>query len=132
MKHEAKLRLAGKGAPSPNGGETGDLYLRVLIEPHPLFTRDGDDLHVDVTLSLADVIFGATIDVPTMEEPKKIRIKPGTAPGTKVRLRGFGVPAHGKHHTGDLYATLRVRVPTSDDLTNDERRAIESLRQRGF
>ena len=104
----------------------------MLIEPHPLFTREGDDLFVDVTLSLADVIFGATIEVPTMEEPKKVKIKPGTLPGTKVRLRGFGVPAHGKHHTGDLYAVLRVRVPSGDELTDDERAAIESLRARGY
>jgi molecular chaperone DnaJ len=119
------IRLKGKGAPGRNNGPAGDLYVRVHVTPHPLFGRDGDHLTVTVPVTYPEAALGADIKVPTVEgDPVTIRIPAGTPSGRTFRVRDRGAP------TGDgrgaLLVTVEVAVPTT--LTDDERAAIEALR----
>lgn len=125
-----KLRVAGKGAPAP-GGAPGDLYVVVNIAPHPIFERHGADLEAPVTISLTDALLGTTITVPTMEEEQKsLKVPAGVSPGTKMRIKGFGVPKMGKHEKGDLYVKIQVKLPSA--LTEQQRELVEKLRETGL
>ena len=118
------IRLKGRGAPGRNGGPAGDLLVQVHVSPHPRFGRSGNDLTVRVPVSFADAALGADIAVPTLEGPPvTLRIKPGTQPGSRHRVRGKGIAT--KKATGDLIVTVDVVVPTA--LSEAERSAIEQL-----
>lgn len=117
-----KLRLRGKGHPSPTGGTAGDLILTIHIAPHPWFTREELDLFVDVPISLDEAIFGATVEVPTLDGRASLKIPPNTTGGKKLRLKGAGIKSRDK--VGDLYAVLRLDVPDDAAL----RKAMEPLR----
>ena len=118
------IRLKGRGAPGRNGGPPGDLLVEVHVAPHPLFGRVGNDLTVRVPVTFADAALGADVTVPTLDGPPvTLRIKPGTQPGSRHRVRGRGIA--GKKATGDLIVTVDVVVPTS--LSDAERSAIEQL-----
>src|ERR1019366_3832767 len=88
----SRTRLAGKGEPGRNGGPPGDLYLIPPVEPSSLFTRKGDNLEVEVPLSIPEALRGAEVQVPTLTGTKTLRVRPGTAHGTVQRLRGEGPP----------------------------------------
>ncbi len=121
----AKLRVRGKGQPAPYGGEPGDLILSIHIGPHPYFTRQGLDLYLDVPLSLDEAVFGAEVEVPTLNGHVKLKIPAGTSSGKKLRLKGAGVSdAHG--HRGDLYAVVQVEIPR--ELTEEQKQAVSVLR----
>ena len=106
-----KIRLRGKGEPSPDGGEAGDLVLTVQVRPHPVFTRDGLHLRVDVPVTFVEAALGATIEVPTLGgEPVKLRVAAGTPSGRVLRVKGRGVTS--TKGTGDLLATVQVAVPS--------------------
>ncbi len=105
-----KLRVRGKGQASPLGGEPGDLYLTILVEPDPVFTRDGDNLHCEVKVPLSVFVLGGSVEVPSLSGPKQVKVKAGTQPGTQLRLKRLGAP--GTHGTiGDLYARLMPQFP---------------------
>jgi curved DNA-binding protein len=107
-----KLRLAGKGIPGPYGGAAGDLYLNIQVLPHPIFSRDGDDLYVERTVSFSQACMGATIDVPTLNAgPKRLKIPAGTQSNTKIRMKGFGVPHLKGEGRGDQFVRVFVDVP---------------------
>lgn len=108
-----KLRLAGKGRPSPGGGSPGDLLLTIHIEPHPVFALRGDgDLEMDLPVSVEEAVAGATVDVPLIDGgTARIKIPAGTSSGTTLRLRGKGLKSHGKRRPGDVYARVRIVVP---------------------
>jgi molecular chaperone DnaJ len=119
------IRLKGKGAPGRNNGPTGDLYVRVHVEPHPVFGRDGDHITVTVPITFPESALGADIKVPTVEgDPVTIRIPAGTPSGRTFRVRDRGTPTDDRR--GDLLVTVEVSVPTS--LNDEERTAIEALR----
>ena len=106
-----KLKVRGKGQPSPNGGPTGDLLVTVKVKTHPVFSRDGDNVRVTVPVTIAEAVLGATILVPTLGgEPVKLKVAPGTPNGRTLRVRGKGVQRGST--PGDLLATLEVAVPT--------------------
>ena len=106
-----KIRLRGKGEPSPDGGEAGDLVLTVQVRPHPVFTRDGLNLRVDVPVTFVEAVLGATIEVPTLGgDPVKLRVAAGTPSGRVLRVKGRGVTT--TKGTGDLLATVQVAVPS--------------------
>jgi DnaJ-class molecular chaperone len=110
----AKLRLAGKGAPSPTNASPGDLIVHVRVESHPYFTRDGADVQVEVPITVDEAILGATIDVPTLDGPASVAVPPGTSSGQRLRLRGKG----GKKRTGergDHYVKVKIVAPQSVD-----------------
>ena len=105
-----KIRLRGKGEPSPDGGEAGDLVLTVQVRKHPVFERDGIHLRVDVPVTFVEAALGATIEVPTLGgAPVKLKVAPGTPSGRVLRVKGRGVTT--SKGTGDLLATVQVAVP---------------------
>jgi molecular chaperone DnaJ len=118
------IRLKGRGAPGRNGGPPGDLLVLLHVAPHTRFGRSGNDLTVRVPVSFTDAALGADISVPTLDGPSvTLRIKSGTQPGSRYRVRGKGIET--KRATGDLIVTIDVVVPTS--LSDAERSAIEQL-----
>jgi molecular chaperone DnaJ len=122
------IRLKGRGAPGRNGGPPGDLLVEIHVTPHPRFGRSGDDLTVRVPVTFAQAALGADISVPTLEgQDVKLRIRPGTQPGSRHRVKGKGITT--KKRTGDLIVTIEVTVPTS--LSDAERAAIEQLAEAG-
>ncbi|MFF2276977.1 DnaJ C-terminal domain-containing protein [Agromyces sp. NPDC058126] len=119
-----KIRLRGKGHPSPDGGEAGDLILTVNVRKHPVFERDGLNLRVTVPVTFAEAALGATIQVPTLGgDPVKLRVAPGTPSGRVLRVKGRGVET--KKGTGDLLAVVQIAVPSH--LSKDAQAAVEAL-----
>ena len=121
-----RLRIAGKGGAHPGGGAPGDLYLHIDIEPDPIFTRDGNDLLVRAEIPYSGICLGTTIEVPTLEAPKRVKVPAGMQPGQKIRLRGFGVAASGKRPAGDLFAVIEVAVPKN--LTPEQKEILKQLK----
>lgn len=109
----SRVRIAGQGGASPNGGPSGDLILVLHVEDHPLFERDGDDLEIEVPITVSEAIKGAKVKVPTFDGPVQLKVPPGTSSGTKLRVRGKGVAKKGKE-PGDLYVRLMIQVPKSE------------------
>jgi len=106
-----KIRLRGKGHPSPDGGESGDIILTVNVRKHPVFERDGLNLRVTVPVTFAEAALGATIQVPTLGgDPVKLRVAPGTPSGRVLRVKGRGVET--SKGTGDLLAVVQIAVPS--------------------
>ncbi|NJC88764.1 MAG: J domain-containing protein [Desulfuromonas sp.] len=122
-----KLRVAGKGAPSPANGPSGDLLLEIEVGTDPVFARDGQDLTVTVAVPFTGACLGTSIDVPTLEGEKRVKLKPGTRSGSRIRLKGFGVPGN---PGGDLYAIVEVAVPA--ELTTEQQKLLEKLRDTGM
>lgn len=110
-----KLRLRGQGAQAAPGGPRGDLTIQITTQPHPFFRREGPDLYVDVPISLSEAVLGARVEVPTLDGTGALTVPPGTSTGSKLRLKGQGVPAHGNHPAGDLFILPRIVVPKSVD-----------------
>jgi molecular chaperone DnaJ len=119
-----RIRLKGRGGPGRNGGPPGDLYVTARVGPHHLFGRRGDDLTLTVPVTFPEAALGADVRVPTLDSGSvKLRIPPGTRSGRTLRVKGKGVP--GRKGTGDLLVTVEVAVP--QQLTDDERKAVEAL-----
>ena len=121
-----KMRLAGQGAAGTHGGPAGDLYLEVHVEPHPWIRRDGDDLHLTLPVTAPEAVAGATVRLPTFDGPVELKVPAGSQSGQKLRLRGRGVPHLRGGGRGDLYAELKVVLPTGPAAI-DEVRKLERL-----
>jgi len=121
----AKIRVRASGKPGIAGGPRGDLFLRIQVLPHGKFTRKGDDIYTECTLNMTQAILGTKIEVDTLEGKIKLRIPPGTQPGSKLRIRGKGVAYDGK--TGDLYVVLKVQLP--EKLTPAQRELLLKFAQ---
>lgn len=106
----ARVRVAGKGGIGPDG-LPGDLYFVVKVRPHPLLTREGQDLFIDVPITVSEAVLGATITVPTPQGPVQLKVPPGSQSGRRLRLRGRGAPDPKGGPPGDLYVRLMVQVP---------------------
>jgi curved DNA-binding protein len=119
-----KLRLRGKGGKGRNGGPDGDIYLHITLVPHPVFRPDQHDLHFDLALAPWEAALGAEVEVPTLDGPVLLTVPPGTRSGRKLRLRGRGL-ANGRGGHGDLYANVRIDVPTT--LSDRERELFNQL-----
>lgn len=121
----SRVRLAGQGEPGQNGGPAGDLYLIVHILPNESFEREGDDLHMEVSVDLFTAVAGGEIRIPSMERPLILKIPPQTNSGRSFRLRGKGMPHLGDPKTrGDLFAMVKLVLPEA--LTDTE---INSIRE---
>jgi curved DNA-binding protein len=118
-----RIRLSGQGGPGA-GGQNGDLYLRVHLLPHKIFTLNGTDLEVEIALSPWEAALGTKVDLPTMTGKVNLTIPPGVQSGQKLRLRGKGMPAT-KGWYGDLYAVMKITVPKQ--LSERERELFEEL-----
>jgi DnaJ-class molecular chaperone len=114
IEQDQVLRLKGKGAPGFGGGPPGDALIEVHIAPHPLFRRDGDDIHVELPVSLAEAVLGARVPVPTVTGPVTMTIPKGSDTGTRLRLRSKGIHRRGRT-AGDQYVTLKVVIGASSD-----------------
>jgi curved DNA-binding protein len=126
-----KLRLAGKGEPSPMGGPPGDLFIQAKVFEDPVFSVDGQDLHTHRDLKLSEVIFGTKINVPTPDGRElSLKIPPGTKHGTKMRLSGHGLPSMKGKKRGDIYVRIRVIIPKS--LTREQKKLFEKLAETGL
>lgn len=119
----ARIRLGGKGGSGRNGGQRGDLYVRVQVDPHPFFVRDGRDLRLTVPVSFTEAALGSVIEVPTLVGTTKIRMPAGTPSGKTFRVRGKGV--ENSKGVGDLLVTVEVLVPAT--LNDDQRHTLEEL-----
>jgi len=108
---QARLQVPGRGNAGRHGGPAGDLYVSVQVQPHPLFRRDGNDLHVQVPLAIHEAGLGARIEVPTIDGPATLRVPPGTQSGQRFRLRGRGAPSPGGDRHGDLLVEVRLVLP---------------------
>lgn len=119
------LRLKGQGQPAPSGGSPGsgssgrgspgDLHIELSVPPHPVLARQGNDIHADLPVTLSEAVLGARIDVPTVDGPVTLTVPKGSNTGTRLRLRGKGVPAASGGARGDQYVTLRVMLPQTPD-----------------
>lgn len=124
VKDGQKIRLRGKGAASPNGGEAGDLILEVTVKLHPVFSRDGDNIVVTVPVTFAEAVNGASIEVPTPAgDTVRVKVPPFTPSGKRLRVKGRGVPHAGG--AGDLLVRIDIAVPNK--LTDAQRTALDAF-----
>jgi molecular chaperone DnaJ len=120
-----KIKVRGKGEPSPNGGPAGDIILTVSVRKHPVFERDGQNLRLKLPVTFSEAALGATVEVPTLEgAPVKLKVQPGTPSGRVLRVKGRGVKS--SKGTGDLLAEVQVVVPSH--LSDQAREALEAFR----
>jgi molecular chaperone DnaJ len=125
VKEGTRIRLAGKGEDGPKGGPPGDLYVTTHVASSPVFKRlDDGNLEVAVPISIPEALRGGTIEVPTLEGTKKIKVAPGTKHGSIQRLRGEGPPRK-RGGRGDIRYRLEIAVP--EDLSEEQLRAVEEL-----
>jgi DnaJ-class molecular chaperone len=116
-----RVRLAGQGEPGVAGGPPGDLFLTLRVRPHPLFRREGDDLALDLPVTLPELVFGAEVSVPTPEGSASVRIPAHARPGQRLRLRGKGAGRRGAGgERGDLYVRLVLELPEGHDRELEE------------
>ena len=121
-----KIRIKGKGGLGQNGGERGDVLVKVAVEPHPVYELDGRDVYVNVPVSFDEAALGATIEVPTLEgNTVKVKVPAGSSSDKVMRVRGKGLA---RHHgpKGDMYVRLKVVVPKR--LSEEARAAVEQFR----
>jgi molecular chaperone DnaJ len=125
VKEGSRVRLAGKGEPGLRGGPAGDLYVITRVQESPVFKRKGENLEVEVPVTIVEAIRGADIEVPTLSGKKKIRVAPGTQHGTVQRLRGEGPPKLSGKGRGDIHYRLQVDVPQV--LSKEQEQAVDEL-----
>jgi len=123
----SRVRLSGQGEAGAGGGQAGDLFLKIEVLPHPLFTREADDLKVTIPVDLYTALLGGKIMVPTLERPVELTIPAETNNGRVFRLRGLGMPQlKNPQEHGNLYACVEVKLPTN--LSQAEKELLEKLR----
>jgi curved DNA-binding protein len=126
VKTGSRIRIAGEGGSSGGGMPSGDLYLKVDVEPHPIFTREGDNLHREIELDLYTVILGGEVRVGTLDGDVTLRVPPETQSGRTFRLRGKGMPKLKQpEKRGDLYVQVRVQLP--QNLNEREKKLFRDL-----
>ena len=121
-----QVRVSGKGERGVNGGPNGDLYIEILVTPHKVFQREGNDIHISVPVSAIDATLGCKVDVPTVYGDVSLTIPAGTQHGTKFRLKGKGVKS--ARSQGDEYVEVQIEIPTK--LNHEERELYEKIRSK--
>jgi molecular chaperone DnaJ len=111
----ARLAVPGRGHAGPRGGALGDLYVTIAVAPHPVFTRDGRDLRMLLPVAVHEAALGAKVDVPTLNGPRTVKIPPGTSTGTRLRVRGQGIPSAHGDEAGDLLVEVQIVLPPLRD-----------------
>lgn len=123
----ARLRVTGRGQAGAQGGRSGDLYVQILVESHPVFRRAGDDLAVEVSVPMTVAALGGEIEIPTLDGPERLDVEPGTQSGHLERLRGRGMPRLTGRGRGELVVLLRVETPT--ELNKEQAELLARLAQ---
>jgi molecular chaperone DnaJ len=121
----SRLRSSGGGEAGLRGGERGDLYVVIHLKEHPIFTRDGNDLHCEMPIPFVTAALGGEIEVPSLSGPVKMKVPAGTQGGTDFRVKGHGMPRLQSTSKGDLHVRLEVEVPTK--LDENQRKALEAF-----
>ena len=124
-----RIRIPGKGNAGAHGGPTGDLFVIIRTGEHPIFRREGDDIHLSVPVTVTEAALGAKIEVPTIDGRALLKIPPGTQPGQKLRLREKGVPSATQEGTrGDEIVEITVKIPMPrDERTKELLRELATL-----
>ena len=125
-----KLRLQGKGNRDQRTGRAGDLYITIKVGEHPFFKRVGNDLYVTKEIKVTDAVLGTTVEVPSIDGPKRVTIPPGVKSHAKVRLKGLGVPDMKKSTNGDQYVEVVIDIPKR--LTDRQKTLLEELKKEGM
>jgi molecular chaperone DnaJ len=122
-----RLRLSGEGEHGLQGGPPGDLYIVVVVDEHPIFQRQGDDLHCELRVPFPTLVLGGNVQVPTLDGEETLHVPDGTPSGTTLKVKHKGVPnVSGRGH-GDLYVSVVASVPKK--LTKEQRKVLEELRR---
>ena len=121
----SRLRMQGEGEGGLNGGGSGDLFIYISVTPHKLFRRDGDNIHIEQTISFAEAALGAEVEVPTLDGNVKLTIPEGTQTGTTFRMRGRGVAKLRGYGRGDQYVKVKVFTPLL--LTDEQKRLLKEF-----
>ncbi len=121
-----RLRIPGKGVPRPSG-KTGDLILRVQVRPHRYFRRNGRDLHVDLPVTVSEAALGATVEMPTLEGPARLKLPSATQNGAVLRMKGKGIATPRETGCGDMFVHVNVAIPKN--LDGKARKLFEALRK---
>jgi len=116
----ARLRLGAAGSAGRMGGPPGDVYVTVHVAPHPLFRRDGDELHLVVPVAVHEAALGARIEIPGIDGPTRLRVPPGTQSGQRFRVRERGAPSPRDGRRGDLVVEVRLVLPKMLDERSKE------------
>ncbi|MDL2256888.1 J domain-containing protein [Bacteroidales bacterium OttesenSCG-928-I14] len=126
--NEQQIKLKGQGGPGSNGGPNGDLYLTFIIQADPVFKRKGNDLYVDANIDLYTAVLGGELMIETLDGKVKMTVKPGTQPGSKVRLKGKGFPVYKQDGLfGDMFVRYNVQIPTH--LTEKQKELFLQIQQ---
>jgi molecular chaperone DnaJ len=120
-----RIRSAGNGEPGINGGPPGDLYVEIRVKEHPVFQRDGDDLHCEVPIGITTAALGGTVQIPTLSGRAEIELPEGTQSGKQFRLRGKGIKGIRSSYPGDLYAHVVVETPVR--LNDKQKQLLREL-----
>jgi molecular chaperone DnaJ len=120
-----RIRLSREGEPGRNGGPPGDLYVDVMVESHPIFAREGQDLHCDVPISFATAVLGGSVEVPTLDGAVNIKVPSETQSGKTFRVRGKGVPSVRAHGIGDLMCRVQIETPVK--LTGEQKKLLREF-----
>jgi DnaJ-class molecular chaperone len=119
IKDKAKIRLIGKGDVNTHSHKAGDLYITLHVKPHDYLARDGNDIHLEVPISIGEAVLGAELKVPTIMGPVTLKIPKGSSSGTRLRLQGKGIAAKGQK-VGDQYVTLKIVLPKKIDSNSEK------------
>jgi curved DNA-binding protein len=127
IKNGQKIRLAGQGASGYNGGDAGDMYIKIQIEKHRIFNFEGADIYLNLPIAPWEAALGASVNVPTPAGTIKLKIPAGTSQGNKLRLKGKGIPAKS---AGDMYVVINIVLPPASD--NKARKIYEEMKELNF
>lgn len=120
-----QLRLSGKGEAGTNGGPNGDIYLEFRVKEHPIFERDGNDIYIELPITITEAVLGCKKDVPTLDGKVSLTITAGTESGDKYRLKGKGIEDLHAYRKGDMYVIAKVIIPKK--LSRDQKKLFEQL-----
>lgn len=124
------IKVKGQGGDPIGSGVKGDLFIEFAINPHPIYQRKGPDIYLNHTISVYDAILGGEISIPSLYGKVKVIVKPGTQPGTKVRLKGKGLPVYKSSEVGDQIVIYNVLIP--DNLTQEDKEIFKSMREKNL
>ena len=125
-----KLRIPGRGLKGSAGAPDGDLYIKIAVKDHPVFRREGSDLHLDKEIQFTQAALGSSVEVATLDGTCKIKVPPGTQSHKKTRLKGYGLPHFNGKGKGDLYVRFVVNIPKK--LDKKQRSLLEELVKEGM
>ena len=130
IKSGDRLRVSGKGAASPMGGESGDLYIKIEVGSHPNFTRIGNDIETPLSLKVSEAFLGCSKEVETPGGLKRIKVPACVTPGTRIRLKHLGFPSREGGEAGHLFAVVSIQVP--EQISKQQKEAVEQLKEVGL